>query len=96
MLQSAGQSLASLARMIRQAGQIRLHPRKERCRHNGRVHPATGVALSKIGPVPLPVALLTRKPGALRNGAPFKDWMLPGALERIAEFLPWNLHDAPA
>ena len=24
-----------------------------------------------------------RKPGALRNGAPFKDWLLPGALERV-------------
>lgn len=25
----------------------------------------------------------TRKPGALRNGAPFKDWVLPGAIERV-------------
>jgi hypothetical protein len=23
------------------------------------------------------------KPGALRNGAPFKDWVLPGAMERV-------------
>ena len=29
------------------------------------------------------VPILTRKPGALRNGAPFKDWKLPGALGRI-------------
>lgn len=29
------------------------------------------------------VPVLVRKPGALRNGAPFKDWMLPGALGRI-------------
>jgi len=29
------------------------------------------------------VPVLARKPGALRNGAPFKDWELPGALERI-------------
>ena len=29
------------------------------------------------------VPVLARKPGALRNGAPFKDWLLPGALERI-------------
>jgi DNA replication protein DnaC len=29
----------------------------------------------------LPV--LSRKPGALRNGAPFKDWQLPAALERV-------------
>jgi transposase len=29
------------------------------------------------------VPVLTRKPGALRNGAPFKDWVLPASLERI-------------
>jgi hypothetical protein len=29
------------------------------------------------------VAVLARKPGALRNGAPFKDWVLPPGLERI-------------
>lgn len=29
------------------------------------------------------VPVLARKPGALRNGAPFKDWLLPGALERV-------------
>ena len=27
--------------------------------------------------------MLTRKPGALRNGAPFKDWPLPAGLERV-------------
>ena len=29
------------------------------------------------------VPILTRKPGALRNGAPFKGWQLPGALGRM-------------
>ena len=29
------------------------------------------------------VPILTRKPGALRNGAPFKDWKLPNALGRL-------------
>ena len=29
------------------------------------------------------VPVLARKPGALRNGAPFKDWPLPAGLERI-------------
>jgi len=29
------------------------------------------------------VPVLVRKPGALRNGAPFKDWVLPAALERV-------------
>ena len=27
--------------------------------------------------------MLARKPGALRNGAPFKDWILPAALDRV-------------
>ena len=26
---------------------------------------------------------MIRKPGALRNGAPFKDWVLPQAIDRI-------------
>jgi hypothetical protein len=29
------------------------------------------------------VPVLARKPGALRNGAPFKHWVLPAGLERI-------------
>jgi transposase len=29
------------------------------------------------------VPVLARKPGALRNGAPFKDWVLPAHLERV-------------
>jgi len=29
------------------------------------------------------VPVLARKPGALRNGAPFKDWILPSSLERV-------------
>jgi hypothetical protein len=29
------------------------------------------------------VPVLTRKPGALRNGAPFKDWVLPAGLDRV-------------
>ena len=27
--------------------------------------------------------VLARKPGALRNGAPFKDWELPAAMRRV-------------
>ena len=27
--------------------------------------------------------VLARKPGALRNGAPFRDWPLPASLERV-------------
>jgi hypothetical protein len=33
----------------------------------------------------LPV--LARKPGALRNGAPFRDWVLPGAIEKVRKRL---------
>jgi len=29
------------------------------------------------------IPVLARKPGALRNGAPFKDWELPPALRRV-------------
>jgi hypothetical protein len=29
------------------------------------------------------VPVLARKPGALRNGAPFKNWPLPASLERV-------------
>ena len=29
------------------------------------------------------VPVLARKPGALSNGAPFKDWVLPAAMERV-------------
>src|SRR6186997_284841 len=29
------------------------------------------------------VQVLARKPGALRNGAPFKDWVLPAAMDRV-------------
>ena len=33
------------------------------------------------------VPVLTRKPGAMRNGAPFKGWILPGALGRVRQKL---------
>jgi len=29
------------------------------------------------------VPVLARKPGALRNGAPFKDWPLPGSIKKV-------------
>ena len=29
------------------------------------------------------VPVLARKPGALRNGAPFRDWLLPASMERV-------------
>jgi hypothetical protein len=33
--------------------------------------------------VPVPVAVLARKLGALRKGAPFKNWALPSGLEQV-------------
>ena len=33
------------------------------------------------------VQVLARKPGALRNGAPFKDWILPASLARVRKKL---------
>ena len=38
------------------------------------------------------VPVLARKPGALRNGAPFRDWPLPTSLERVRRKLK-NLND---
>jgi hypothetical protein len=37
------------------------------------------------------VPALEHKPGALRNGAPFKDWNLPGAMTRLRERLAKHL-----
>jgi hypothetical protein len=33
------------------------------------------------------IPVLARKPGALRNGAPFKDWALPPAMRRVQQKL---------
>jgi transposase len=40
------------------------------------------------------VPVLTRKPGALRNGAPFRDWPLPASLERVRRKLKGALPTA--
>ena len=31
--------------------------------------------------------ILQRKPGALRNGAPFQDWQLPSGIKRVQSYL---------
>jgi hypothetical protein len=38
------------------------------------------------------VPVLARKPGALRNGAPFRDWVLPAAMEKVRRRLK-SVHD---
>ena len=54
-------------------------------RQDGRTWPST--ALLRPGETIYDpwhyVPVLARKPGALRNGAPFKDWVLPAALDRV-------------
>ena len=40
-------------------------------------------AAIRVRPVACYVPVLARKPSALRNGAPFRDWVLPAAIERI-------------
>ena len=54
-------------------------------RQDGRIvaeHPAATVEARRFRPWHY-VPVLARKPGALRNGAPFRDWVLPAALERV-------------
>jgi hypothetical protein len=38
------------------------------------------------------VPALMRKPGASRNGAPFKGWVLPGALGRVRQKLSGSVN----
>src|SRR6266849_4351484 len=40
------------------------------------------------------VPVLARKPGALRNGAPFKDWVLPAVIAACAEAIVHGVHSA--
>jgi hypothetical protein len=67
---------------------VEIHAYAERIviRQNGRVvadHPRVfGRGATLFDPWHY-VPVLARKPGALRNGAPFKDWVLPAHLERI-------------
>ena len=55
-------------------------------RQDGRIVAEHGLSFGRGDTVYDPwhyVPVLARKPGALRNGAPFKDWVLPAAIERI-------------
>ena len=55
-------------------------------RQNGRVVAEHSRAFGRGATIYDPwhyVPVLARKPGALRNGAPFKDWVLPAAIERV-------------
>ena len=55
-------------------------------RQDGRIVGEHARAFGRGGTVYNPwhyVPVLARKPGALRNGAPFKHWVLPAAIERV-------------
>lgn len=65
---------------------IRAYAERIELRQDGRVVGAHRRAFGRGATVYDPwhyVPVLARKPGALRNGAPFKDWVLPGAVERV-------------
>ena len=66
--------------------EIRAYAERIELRQDGRVVGEHRRSFGRDGTVFDPwhyVPVLARKPGALRNGAPFKDWLLPGALERV-------------
>jgi transposase len=66
--------------------EIRAYADKIELRQDGRLmgeHPRCFGREQTISDAWHYVPVLARKPGALRNGAPFKDWVLPSGLERI-------------
>jgi hypothetical protein len=66
--------------------EIRAYAERIEIRQEGRVVGEHARAFGRGGTVYDPlhyVPMLARKPGALRSGAPFKDWALPAPIERI-------------
>ena len=66
--------------------EIRAYAERIEVRQDGRVVGEHARAFGRDATVFDPwhyVPVLARKPGALRNGAPFKDWLLPASLERV-------------
>jgi transposase len=66
--------------------EIRAYADRIELRQNGRLIGQHRRAFGKDQTIFDPwhyVPVLARKPGALRNGAPFKDWVLPAGLDRI-------------
>jgi hypothetical protein len=67
---------------------VEIHAYAERVviRQNGRIVAEHRRSFSRGETIYDPwhyVPVLARKPGALRNGAPFKDWVLPTAMEKV-------------
>jgi transposase len=66
--------------------EIRAYAERIEIRQDGRVvgeHPRSFGRDRTISDPWHYVPVLARKPGALRNGAPFKNWVLPAGLERV-------------
>jgi hypothetical protein len=66
--------------------EIRVYADRVELRQDGRIVGAHARCFGRDQTVYDPwhyVPVLARKPGALRNGAPFKDWILPANLARI-------------
>jgi hypothetical protein len=65
---------------------VRAYAERIELRQDGRVVGEHARVFGRGGTVYNPwhyVPVLVRKPGALRNGLPFKHWVLPAAIERV-------------
>ncbi len=75
-----------LASAIGRPVEVRAYAERIEIRQDGRVVGDHARAFGRGQTVYDPwhyVPVLARKPGALRNGAPFRDWVLPAALDRV-------------
>ena len=75
-----------MASAIGRPVEVRAYAERIEIRQDGRIVAEHPRAFSRGQTVFDPwhyVPVLARKPGALRNGAPFKDWVLPAALDRV-------------
>ncbi|WP_443136605.1 IS21 family transposase [Methylobacterium sp. Leaf399] len=75
-----------MASAIGRPVEVRAYAERVEIRQDGRVVAEHERAFGRDQTVFDPwhyVPVLARKPGALRNGAPFKDWVLPPALDRV-------------
>ena len=74
------------ARAVGRPVEIRAYAERLECWQDGRIVASHDRAFGRNKTLYDPlhyIPVLARKPGALRNGAPFKDWQLPPALGRV-------------
>lgn len=82
------------ARAVGRPVEIRAYAERLECWQDGHIVARHGRAFGRGKTVFDPlhyIPVLARKPGALRNGAPFKDWDLPSALARVRRKLERQL-----